>query len=359
MFERLERVAARYEELGDALATNEIAADPERSIKFLRERAGIEQVALAYRQLQGLVREMEEASQLADTEADLEMRTMAREEVQRLQAERASVETTLRELMIPRDPRDDNNCVVEIRAGTGGEEAGLFCGDLLKLYSRFAEKRGMQIEVLSSNETEIGGFKEVVLFVQGPRAFAQFKHESGTHRVQRVPATEAQGRVHTSACTVAVLPEIEEVEIDIREGDLRIDTYRASGSGGQHVNRTDSAVRITHMPTGIVTQCQDERSQHKNKARAMMQLRTKLFDQLQQAANATMAANRKEQVGSGDRSERIRTYNFPQNRLTDHRVNLTVYNLDQVMQGALDDVVASLLAAEKAALLAQETDQNQ
>lgn len=354
MFERLERVAARYEELGDALATNEIAADPEKSIKFLRERAGMEAVALAYRRWQGLVKEIAEANHLAQTEPDAEMRSMAKEEAQGLQSALVAAETELRELMVPRDPRDDNNCVVEIRAGTGGEEAGLFSGDLLKLYTRFAEKRGLQIEVLSSSETEIGGFKEVVCFVQGPRAYALLKHESGTHRVQRVPATEAQGRIHTSACTVAVLPEIEEVEIDIREGDLRIDTYRAGGAGGQHVNRTDSAVRITHLPTGLVTQCQDERSQHKNKARAMMQLRTKLFDQMQQAANATMAANRKEQVGSGDRSERIRTYNFPQNRLTDHRVNLTVYNLDQVMQGALDDVVAALLAAEKAALLAQE-----
>jgi len=352
MFDRLERVALRYEELGHALATNEIASDPERSIKLLRERAAIEAVAVAYRRWQALTREIDEARAMADTEADADLRAMAREEGQRLDGLRAVAEAELRELMVPRDPRDDNNCVVEIRAGTGGDEAGLFAGDLLKLYSRHAEKNRLSVELLSSNETELGGFKEVVLFVQGPRAYATFKHESGTHRVQRIPATEAQGRIHTSACTVAVLPEIEEVEIEIRDGDLRIDTYRASGAGGQHVNRTDSAVRITHLPTGIVTQCQDERSQHKNKSRAMMQLRTKLFDQQQQAQAASQAATRKEQVGSGDRSERIRTYNFPQNRLTDHRVGLTVYNLDQVMQGQLDEVIAALQAAEKAARLA-------
>jgi peptide chain release factor 1 len=212
----------------------------------------------------------------------------------------------------------------------------------------------LKLEIMSENETEIGGYKEVVCFIDGTRAFATFKHESGTHRVQRIPATESQGRIHTSACTVAVLPEVEEVEIDIRTEDLRIDTYRAGGAGGQHVNRTDSAVRITHLPSGIVVQCQDERSQHKNKAKAMMQLRAKLYDAQQQAQQASTAAARKEQVGSGDRSERIRTYNFPQNRLTDHRVNLTVYNLDQVIQGELDTVIETLQSAERAALLAAE-----
>jgi peptide chain release factor 1 len=279
---------------------------------------------------------------------------MAREEQQQLAKERDTVASELRELMVPRDPRDDDNCIVEIRAGTGGDEAGLFSADLLRMYTRFAETRGLKVEVMSANDTEIGGFKEVVIFIQGVKAFALFKHESGTHRVQRIPSTESQGRIHTSACTVAVLPEVDDVEVDIRDGDLRIDTYRAGGAGGQHVNRTDSAVRITHLPTGVVVQCQDERSQLKNKARAMMQLRAKLFDAQQQQIHDVQAANRKEQVGSGDRSERIRTYNFPQNRLTDHRVGLTLYNLDQVMQGNLGDVVQALLAHERAALLAQD-----
>ncbi len=354
MFDRLARVALRYQELGDALATNEIAADPEKSIKLLRERAAIEPVALAYTRWQDLGRQIADTEALLAAETDPEMRELVKDELHQLNTALQVAEAELKELMIPRDPRDDNNCVVEIRAGTGGEEAGLFCGDLLKLYARYCERKGMQFEVLSSNETEIGGYKEVVCFVQGVRAFATFKHEFGTHRVQRIPATEAQGRIHTSACTVAVLPEVEEVDIDIRDADLRIDTYRAGGAGGQHVNRTDSAVRITHLPTGIVVQCQDERSQHKNRARAMMQLRAKLFDQQQQSQNAAQAAQRKEQVGSGDRSERIRTYNFPQNRLTDHRVNLTLYNLDQIMQGDLEAVVMALQAAERAQLLAAE-----
>ncbi len=354
MFDRLLPLALRYDELGDALATNEIAADPEKSVKLMRERAKIEPLVVAFRQWESLEKHLAEARELESAETDPDLKEMAREEQQQLGKERDAVAAELRELMVPRDPRDDDNCIVEIRAGTGGDEAGLFSADLLRMYTRFAEMRGLKVEVMSGNETEIGGFKEVVMFIQGTKAYALFKHESGTHRVQRIPSTESQGRIHTSACTVAVLPEVDDVEVDIRDGDLRIDTYRASGSGGQHVNRTDSAVRITHLPTGVVVQCQDERSQLKNKARAMMQLRSKLFDAQQQQIHAVQAANRKEQVGSGDRSERIRTYNFPQNRLTDHRVGLTVYNLDQVMQGDLGDVVQALLAHERAQLLAAD-----
>ncbi|MSQ83973.1 MAG: peptide chain release factor 1 [Myxococcales bacterium] len=356
MFDRLANIAMRFVELGEALATNEIAADPVKSIKLLRERAALQGVAEAYLRWQALLDQIAQTEQMASAEADADMRDLIGAELDDLSETRDSIEAELKELMIPKDPRDNNNCVVEIRAGTGGDEAGLFAGDLLKLYGRFCEKKGLQFEMLTNNETELGGFKEVVCFVQGPRAFATFKHESGTHRVQRIPTTEAQGRIHTSACTVAVLPEVEEVDVEIRDGDLRIDTYRASGSGGQHVNRTDSAVRITHLPTLTVVQCQDERSQHKNKARAMMQLRAKLFDQQQQAQHAQMAAARKDQVGSGDRSERIRTYNFPQNRLTDHRINLTLYNLDQIMQGDLEPVVTALLSHERAQLLAAESD---
>ncbi len=354
MFDRLLPLTYRYDELSDALATNEIAADPEKSVKLMRERAKIEPLVESYRRWQSLEKQLLEARELEAAETDPDLKEMAREEQQQLAKERDTVAGELRELMVPRDPRDDDNCIVEIRAGTGGDEAGLFSADLLRMYTRFAETRGLKVEVMSANDTEIGGFKEVVIFIQGVKAFALFKHESGTHRVQRIPSTESQGRIHTSACTVAVLPEVDDVEVDIRDGDLRIDTYRAGGAGGQHVNRTDSAVRITHLPTGVVVQCQDERSQLKNKARAMMQLRAKLFDAQQQQIHDVQAANRKEQVGSGDRSERIRTYNFPQNRLTDHRVGLTLYNLDQVMQGNLGDVVQALLAHERAALLAQD-----
>lgn len=354
MFDRLLPLALRYDELGDALATNEIAADPEKSVKLMRERAKIEPLVVAFRRWESLEKQLVEARELESAETDPDLKEMARDEQQQLVKERDTVAAELRELMVPRDPRDDDNCIVEIRAGTGGDEAGLFSADLLRLYTRFAEARGLKVEVMSGNETEIGGFKEVVMFIQGVKAYAMFKHESGTHRVQRIPSTESQGRIHTSACTVAVLPEVDDVEVDIRDGDLRIDTYRASGSGGQHVNKTDSAIRITHLPTGVVVQCQDERSQLKNKARAMMQLRSKLYDAQQQQIQAVQAANRKEQVGSGDRSERIRTYNFPQNRLTDHRVGLTVYNLDQVMQGDLGDVVQALLAHERATLLSAD-----
>lgn len=353
MFDRLGSVAARYEELGEALQTNEIAADAERSIKLMRERAALEEVALAYRGWQRVQRELDAAQQMLDDESDADLRAMAREEVTSLRAERTELEAQLRELMIPRDPKDFANCMLEVRAGTGGEEAALFAGDLLRMYLRYAEKRGWKPELLSESEASQGGVKEAVVLVNGHGAFAAFKHESGTHRVQRIPATESQGRIHTSACTVAVLPEVDDVEVEIRDQDLRIDTYRAGGAGGQHVNRTDSAVRITHLPTGIVVQCQDERSQLKNKAKAMMQLRAKLYDAQQQAQHSAQAAQRKEQVGSGDRSERIRTYNFPQNRVTDHRIGLTLYNLDQVIEGEVDGLIQSLQAAERAQRLAE------
>jgi peptide chain release factor 1 len=352
MFERLESVAGRYEELGHALETNEIASDAERSIKLMRERASLQDVATAYRTWQGVLRDIESAQQMMQEESDADLRAMARDEVTTLREQRTELEAQLRELMVPRDPKDFANCVLEVRAGTGGEEAALFAGDLLRLYLRYAEKRGFKAELLSESEASQGGVKEVVVLISGHGAFAAFKHESGTHRVQRVPATEAQGRIHTSACTVAVLPEVDDVEVEIRDADLRIDTYRAGGSGGQHVNKTDSAVRMTHLPTGIVVQCQDERSQIKNRAKAMLQLRSKLYDLQQQTQHAAQAANRKEQVGSGDRSERIRTYNFPQNRVTDHRIGLTLYNLDQVMQGEVDALVNGLQAAERAARLA-------
>jgi peptide chain release factor 1 len=260
-------------------------------------------------------------------------------------------------LLLPKDPNDERNVILEIRAGTGGDEAALFAGDLFRMYSMYAEKNRWQVEVLSSSEGEHGGFREIITRISGTRVYSRLKFESGAHRVQRVPQTETQGRIHTSACTVAVMPEAEEIDdIDIDPGDLRIDTYRASGSGGQHVNKTDSAIRITHLPTGLVVECQDERSQHKNKARAMSVLQTRLMDQAHTAQQAEQAATRKSLVGSGDRSERIRTYNFPQGRMTDHRINLTLYKLDEIMAGNLDSVVEPLMTEHQAELLAETGD---
>ena len=352
MFERLEIVSARLDEIDAALSTPEIAVDPTSSTKLMRERAEIEETVQAFRDWKAAVAEIDELSAMLREESDPEMRELAREELPTLKTARDEIAARLRELMVPRDPRDDANVVLEIRAGTGGEEAALFGGDLLRMYGRFAERMGFKLEQVSMSEASQGGIKEVIVLVSGKGAYSQLKHESGTHRVQRIPVTESQGRIHTSACTVAVLPEVAEVDVDINPSDLRIDTYRASGAGGQHVNRTDSAIRITHIPTGVVVQCQDERSQHKNKARAMTLLRARMFDLEQQRIDSEHAADRRAQVGSGDRSERIRTYNFPQNRVTDHRIGLTLHALDAVMEGGLDPVVQALQQAERAARLA-------
>jgi peptide chain release factor 1 len=352
MFEKLDAVVERFEELEAALATPEIACDPTRSLKMMRERGAMEETVTAYRSWCAVIAELESTEMMMREEDDPDMRAMAREELASLSEQRAALETHLKELMVPRDPRDDRNVVLEVRAGTGGEEAALFAGDLLRMYLRYAEGRRWEVEELSSSEASQGGMKEIIVLIRGHGAYSRLKFESGAHRVQRVPATESQGRIHTSACTVAVLPEAEEVDIGINPIDLRIDTYRASGAGGQHVNRTDSAVRITHIPSGIVVQCQDERSQHKNKDRAMTLLRTKLLDAETERQHSETAADRKAQVGSGDRSERIRTYNFPQNRLTDHRIGLTLYALEQIVAGELDQVIEPLMAAERAARMA-------
>jgi peptide chain release factor 1 len=286
-------------------------------------------------------------------DADLEMRELAQEEFDAARASSEALEADLQLLLLPKDPRDGANVFLEVRAGTGGDEAAIFAGDLFRMYSRYADARGWQVEVLSQRPGEHGGFKEVIASVAGRDVFSRFKFESGVHRVQRVPDTEAQGRIHTSACTVAILPEVAEIEeVEINKADLRVDTYRASGAGGQHVNRTDSAVRITHIPSGIVVECQDERSQHKNRARAMSLLASKLLSQAQDAQHAQQASERKLQVGSGDRSERIRTYNFPQGRVTDHRVNLTLYRLPEIMEGDLDSVIDPLVHEYQADQLA-------
>jgi peptide chain release factor 1 len=282
------------------------------------------------------------------------MREMGAEEIARLNPEIESAEAALKALLIPRDPRDDKNIYLEVRAGTGGDEAAIFAGDLFRMYARYAETHGFTVEILSESPGEHGGFREIISRIAGAGAFARFKFESGVHRVQRVPATEAQGRIHTSAVTVAILPELAEVEIDINPADLRTDTYRSSGAGGQHVNKTDSAVRITHIPSGIVVECQDERSQHKNRSRAMSLLKARLLAAEQEKQQSAQAQSRRLQVGTGDRSERIRTYNFPQGRVTDHRINLTLYKLQQVMDGRLDELVQALQQEHQAELLAEE-----
>jgi peptide chain release factor 1 len=343
--ERLEQIRARYEFLEAKL--NEGAA-PAELAALAREYAGLKPVVEEIARLRGLVREREEAERLL---GDPEMKALAVEDLERFRGALPEAERAVQLSLLPRDEADERSAILEIRAGTGGEEAALFAADLARMYQRLAEARGWRWEMVEATPTELGGFRELVAHVTGKGVFAALKFESGVHRVQRVPATEASGRIHTSAATVAVLPEAEEVEIEIPAQDLRIDTMRASGAGGQHVNTTDSAVRITHLPTGIVV-TSSEKSQHQNRARAMQVLRAKLYDLERTRRDAARAAERKGQVGSGDRSERIRTYNFPQGRLTDHRIGLTLYRLDQVMQGDLDEVIAALAAADQAARLA-------
>lgn len=351
--EKLQNLSDRYEEVGHLLSTPEVIAEQERFRNLSKEYSELEAVVQAWAAYEQAESDRAEAALLAD-DADPDMREMGREELalcnQRLQDLAAEIEV----LLLPKDPDDGRDVILEIRAGTGGDEAAIFSGDLLRMYSRYAEVRGWKTEILSASEGEHGGFKEVIVRIQGRDVYSALKFESGAHRVQRVPETESQGRIHTSACTVAVMPEVgEDEEVDLNKNDLRIDTFRASGAGGQHVNKTDSAIRITHLPTGTVVECQDERSQHKNRARAMALLATRLRDAQRQAAQAEQAATRKSLVGSGDRSERIRTYNYPQGRVTDHRINLTLYKLDEVIGGDLSPVIDPLLQEHQASLLAE------
>ncbi len=339
---RLERTAERFEEVGALLADPEVIGKQSRFRDLSMEYARLEPVAARFREFRRLEAERTAAAEMA-AGADAEMRELAEEELRELEKLLETEAFELTKLLIPKDDRDDNNIFLEIRAGTGGDEAAIFAGDLFRMYSRYAERQGWKVEVLSESPGEHGGYREIISRVVGHGAYSRLKFESGTHRVQRVPATEAQGRIHTSACTVAILPELDEVEdVALNPADLRVDTYRSSGAGGQHVNKTDSAIRITHLPTGIVVECQDERSQHKNRSRAMSLLRAKLLETEQRKQTAQQAQERKLQVGSGDRSERIRTYNFPQGRVTDHRINLTLYQLPAVVDGALDDVIGPL-----------------
>ncbi|NYT51207.1 peptide chain release factor 1 [Parapusillimonas granuli] len=350
MRNRLEQLAHRLIEVDALLAEPEIAGDMDRYRKISRERAELEPVVAVFNAYTATEGDMGAAQEMM---ADPDMRAMAEEELKLGREKLEQLEADLQILLLPRDPDDDRNVFLEIRAGTGGDESALFAGDLLRMYSRYAESRGWRVELMSANESEIGGYKEVIARVDGDGVYGRLKFESGAHRVQRVPETETQGRIHTSACTVAVLPEADEQsDIVINPSDLRIDTFRASGAGGQHINKTDSAVRITHLPTGLVVECQDDRSQHRNKDKAMQVLAARLKDKQQQEQHAKEAAQRKSLVGSGDRSERIRTYNYPQGRVTDHRINLTLYKLNSIMEGDLDELTGALLAEYQAEQLA-------
>ena len=352
--QQLERYAARQGELEFLLSREDIMKDMEQFLALSREHTEVAAVAGRWARYRQRESDLAAANDLlAGSQDDPEMAAMAREEVDAASNELAQLETELQRMLLPKDPDDGRNAFMEIRAGTGGDESALFAGDLLRMYTRFCEHRGWKTEIISESASELGGFKEVVLRIAGPHVYGDLKFESGGHRVQRVPATETQGRIHTSACTVAVLAEPDEsVAIQINPADLRIDTYRASGAGGQHINKTDSAVRITHIPTGIVAECQDDRSQHRNKARALQVLSARIQEKDRAERAAKDAAQRKSLIGTGDRSDRIRTYNFPQGRLTDHRINLTLYKLLTIIEGDLDDVVQALQAAQAAEQLA-------
>ncbi|MDQ6975642.1 MAG: peptide chain release factor 1 [Mariprofundaceae bacterium] len=357
MNKRLEGIFHRHEELLVLLADPDVTNNAKRYADISREFSRIEPVAAQVKYHFSLQKQCDDNhAMLAEPDCDAELREMAEDDLRVLRNGLLKSQAELEVLLLPKDPNDDRNAIFEIRAGTGGEEAALFSADLFRMYSRFAEKQGFDVQILSANGTGIGGYKEIIAQISGKNVFSCFKFESGVHRVQRVPETESGGRIHTSACTVAVLPEAHEVDINIRPDDLRIDVYRASGAGGQHVNKTESAVRITHLPTGTVATCQDQASQHKNKAQAMKVLQARLFDQEQQAADKERADARKGMVGSGDRSERIRTYNFPQGRVTDHRINLTLYKLEQILAGDMDELIGQLVSHHQAALLASRKE---
>jgi peptide chain release factor 1 len=350
MFQKLDQVEDRFREIEQLLADPKTLANPKEVQKLARERAEISKLVETYQVYKKVKGEIQESQGLL-LESDEEMRELAKAELQTLKERLAGLEEELKILLLPKDPRDEKNIFLEIRAGTGGEEAALFAAALFRMYSKFAEKKRWRVEVMSENPTGLGGFKEIIALVEGKGVYSVLKYESGVHRVQRVPVTEASGRIHTSAVTVAMLPEADEVEVEINPNDLRIDVYRSSGPGGQSVNTTDSAVRVTHIPTGMVVTCQDEKSQHKNKAKALKVLRARLLDKLMEEQRSEISEQRKSQVGSGDRSERVRTYNFPQNRMTDHRINLTLYRLDSVMEGDLDEMTNALTAHYRAEAL--------
>ncbi len=350
---RLEDIEKRYEQLSSTLSDPQLVADQERYRETTRAYAEVEKIVLKFREYQDVVRQIAESKALLEDE---EMKAMAREELVSLQGRCDGLLAELRNLLLPKDPNDERNAILEIRAGTGGVEASLFASDLFRMYSRYAERRGWQVEAMSLSSSGLGGVKEVIALISGRQVYGRLKYESGVHRVQRVPETEASGRIHTSTATVAILPEADDVQIDIAEKDLRIDTFCASGPGGQGVNTTYSAIRITHNPTGLVVQCQDERSQHKNKARAMKVLRSRLYDLEIQKQQEAITQNRRSQVGTGERSEKIRTYNFPQNRITDHRVNLTMHRLPELLDGELDPLLDPIAAHYQAERFKEEAE---
>lgn len=350
MLDKLAEVEKRYEELETLMSDPRLLGQQREYSKFAKERSELEEIVSCFREWRKVEQEIQDNRQLLE-ENDEGIRELAKEELAALRQREEELESHLKILILPKDPNDSKNVILEIRAGTGGEEAALFAAQLFRMYSRYAESRGWRVEMMSSNPTGLGGFKEIIVSIEGHGAYSRLKFEGGVHRVQRVPVTESSGRIHTSAVTVAVLPEADEVEIEIDPKDIRVDVFRSSGPGGQSVNTTDSAVRITHLPTGIVVSCQDEKSQHKNRAKGMKILRARLLEKKQEEQRSEIAATRKLMVGSGDRSERIRTYNFPQGRLTDHRINFTIYKLDRVMEGELDEVVQSLITYYQAEAL--------
>jgi len=352
MLDKLQSIKARHEELEKLLTDPQVLADRNLLRKYSKERAGLTEIVEAYGRYGKVLSDIEEATALMQSTADREERQFAREELETLELKRSEIEETLKALLVPKDPNDEKNTIVEIRAGTGGEEAALFAGDLFRMYNRYADSRRWKVDVMSSNPTGSGGFKEIIFAIEGRGAYSRFKFESGVHRVQRVPETEASGRIHTSAATVAVLPEAEEVDIEVRPEDLQVDVFRSSGPGGQSVNTTDSAVRVTHKPTGLVVTCQDEKSQHKNKAKALKVLRARLYERAMAEQEREMAEMRRSQVSTGDRSAKIRTYNFPQNRVTDHRIGLTLHDIDRVMDGGIDELITALSTHHQAEQIA-------
>jgi peptide chain release factor 1 len=356
MFDKLEAAENRYEEVSLKLGEPSVIANQEEYKKLMKEFSDLEEVVTTYREYRKVKTEIKESKEMLSSSSDRDFCDLIQEELKSLEIREDDLSRRIKVLLVPKDPNDEKSVIVEIRGGAGGEEAALFASVLFRMYSKYAEKNRWKVELLDANETEIGGFKEVVFSIDAKGAYSRLKFESGVHRVQRVPSTESSGRIHTSTVTVAVLPEVEEVEIDINPNDLEIDTFRASGAGGQHINKTDSAIRITHIPSGFVVKCQDERSQHKNKDKAMKVLRSKLFDFYKTQQDSELAQNRKNQVGTGDRSERIRTYNYPQGRVTDHRIGLTLYKIEEVLNGDIDEFVDALITTSQSEKLANNGD---